>query len=74
MVSCVILCIEPDFLSNLELWGLLVVSVIVLGHLICCVGQGGFFSSSCICDIRAAKVLAASMIDVQADLVPILGC
>ena len=40
VVSCVILCIEPDFLSDLELWGLLAVSVIVLGHLICCMGQG----------------------------------
>ena len=39
-VSCVILCIEPDFLSDLELWGLLAVLVIVLGHLICCMGQG----------------------------------
>ena len=72
-VSGVILCIEPDFLSNLELWDLLVVSVIVLGQLICCMGQGGF-ASSCICDIQAMKVSAASTVDVWADLVPILGC
>ena len=48
-VSRVVLGVQPDLFSNLELGGVLVVSVIVLGHLVSSMREGGlcFFLHLC---------------------------
>ncbi len=42
VVHCIVLGAQPDLFPLSELWCTLMVPVIVLGHLLCCMGEGSF--------------------------------